>query len=344
VAAHLAELSGVSEDASDRSSKLRDFGRRFAERAFRRPLTEEQKRFFVDRQFDAVRDPETAIKRLVVLVLKSPRFLYREVGGSGDGYDVASRLSFALGDSPPNKELLEAAAAGRLSRREDVARQAERLLTEPRTRAKLREFFGQWLKVDPVPDLSKDRERFPGFDATLAADLRTALELFVEDIVWNRDSDFRQLFLAEELFLNGRLARFYGVPLPADAPFQKVKFDADRRAGVLTHPYLLAAFAYTGASSPIHRGVFLTRNVLGVTLRPPPEAFAPLAESLHPDLTTRERVALQTKPAMCQACDGIINPLGYTLENFDAVGRFRDKDNGRPVDASGLYQTRAAKW
>ena len=112
---------------------------------------------------------------------------------------------------------------------------------------------------------------------------------------------------------------------------------------MLTHPYLMATFAYTGTSSPIHRGVFLTRSVLGVTLRPPPEAFTPLRGDLHPKLTTRERVALQTKPASCQTCHGIINPLGFTLEHFDAVGRFRDKDNGKPIDATGTYQTRSGQ-
>jgi cytochrome c5 len=343
VAAHVAELSGVPDGASDRATKLRDFARRFAERAFRRPLTDEQKRFFVDHQFEAARDPDAAIKRTVVLVLKSPRFLYREVGGGPDGYDVAARLSFALWDAPPDKELLDAAAAGKLAKRDEVQRQAERLLGDPRARAKVREFFLQWLKVDQVPDLAKDSKRFPGFDAATAADLRTALELFVDDIVWDGDSDFRRLLQSDELFLNGRLAKFYGVSLPDDAPFTKVKLDPGQRAGVLTHPYLMAAFAYTGASSPIHRGVFLVRNVLGVTLRPPADAFTPLAESLHPDLTTRERVSLQTKPAACQVCHGTINTLGFTLEHFDAVGRFRNKDNGKPVDATGSYQTRGGE-
>src|SRR5262249_50068317 len=118
---------------------------------------------------------------------------------------------------------------------------------------------------------------------------------------------------------------------------------ADQRAGVLTHPYLMAAFAYTGESSPIHRGVFLARGLLGLGLRPPPEAFTPLAAELHPKLTTRERVVLQTKDNACMACHGIINPLGFSLEHFDAVGRFRAQDNARPIDATGSYQTRAGK-
>src|SRR5205823_7225826 len=109
VAARLAELSGAKEGAADRGPKLREFCRRFAERAFRRPLTEEQKRLFIDRQFDAAPEPETAVKRVVLLVLKSPRFLYREVGSTPDAYDVAARLSFGLWDSLPDQELLDAA-------------------------------------------------------------------------------------------------------------------------------------------------------------------------------------------------------------------------------------------
>jgi hypothetical protein len=341
VAAHLSELAGTRDDAKDRDAKARDFCRRFAERAFRRPLTDEQKRLFIDRQFDAAAgDTEKAVKRVVILVLKSPRFLYREVGGGPDAYDVASRLSFALWDSMPDELLLAAAAAGKLATREQVAAQAERMLNDPRARAKLREFFLRWLKVEQAPEIAKDPARFPGFDAALVADLRTSLDLFLEDVAWGDNPDFRRLLLADELPLNGRLAKFYGAELPADAPFQYAKLNPEQRAGVLTHPYLLAAFAYTGATSPIHRGVFVTRGVLGVALRPPPEAFTPLAEDLHPKLTTRERVALQTKPNACQSCHGVINPLGFTLEHFDAVGRYRERDNEKPVDATGTYETR----
>src|SRR5262249_35486889 len=182
VVGHLRELSGVG-DGPDRVAGLRSFCRRFAERAFRRPLTNEQTRVFIDRQFERSRDPETAVKRVVLLVLKSPRFLYREVGG-GDAYDVACRIAFGLWDSLPDQELLEGAAKGRLATREQVTRQAERMAADLRTRAKLGEFFLQWLKVDQAPDLSKDPGRFPGFDRAVASDLRTSLELFLEDVLW----------------------------------------------------------------------------------------------------------------------------------------------------------------
>ncbi|HEY7329170.1 MAG TPA: DUF1592 domain-containing protein [Gemmataceae bacterium] len=340
VASRLAELSGVRDDATDRQAKLREFCRRFAERAFRRPLTDEQKRLYIDHPFASARDVETAVKRSLLLILKSPRYLYREIGSGRDGYDIASRLAFALWDSLPDSELLQAAGSGKLTTREQVLRQAERMASDRRTHAKLHDFFMQWLKVDPAPDLAKDPSQFPGFDRPAATDLRSSLELFLDDVLWSDTSDFRQLFLADSLYLNGRLARLYGVDLPTNAAFQKVPSKTGDRAGILTHPYLMATFAYTASSSPIHRGVFLARSVLGRALLPPPEAFTPLPAELHPRLTTRERVDLQTQPQACRTCHGMINPLGFTLENFDAIGRFREKEKDRPVNPTGSYLTR----
>jgi hypothetical protein len=217
------------------------------------------------------------------------------------------------------------------------------MLNDPRARAKINDFFLIWLKVEQAGDLAKDGKRYPGFDQAAASDLRASLELFLDETIWSEASDFRQLLLADHIYLNGRLAPFYQVPLPAAAPFQKVAFKPGERCGVLTHPYMMATFAYPQDSSPIHRGVFLARSVLGLPLRPPPDAFAPLAAELHPDLTTRERVALQTKPQSCQSCHAVINPLGFTFERYDAIGRYRDKEKGRVIDASGAYQTRGGK-
>jgi hypothetical protein len=143
--------------------------------------------------------------------------------------------------------------------------------------------------------------------------------------------------------LNGRLAKIYGVTLAPDAPFQPVTLDPTARAGVLTHPYLLASFSYIKTSSPIHRGVLLARSVMGRTLQPPPEAFAPLAADLHPKMTTRQRVALQTKPPACMSCHSMINPLGFSLELFDAIGRVRTTENGQPIDATGGYTTKTGQ-
>lgn len=338
------ELAGTKPDAKDRNDKLKAFVGKFAERAFRRPLTDDLKKLYIDRPFAETPDPEMAVKRATLLVLMSPRFLYHEVEhGRPDQYDVAARLSFGLWDSLPDQALLQAAAGGKLATPEQVRQQATRMVDDPRTRGKLHDFFTQWLRVDHFEELSKDTKRFPDFDDALVSDLHTALDLFLDDVIWSDDSDFRQLLLADTLYLNGRLSKFYGGGLAADAPFQKVSLPKGPRAGVLTHPFLMSGYAYTATSSPIHRGVFIARSVLGRALRPPPEAVAPLPADLHADLTTRQRVDLQTKSESCQACHRMINPLGFAFENFDAVGRFRAEEKGKPIDATGVYQTRTGE-
>jgi hypothetical protein len=338
VSARLGELARARRNDGDREAKVRAFSGRLVERAFRRPLADDERRLHVDRWFRDAPDIETAVKRVVLHALGSPGFLYLDLeSGKEDAHAAASRLSFALWDSLPDQELLEAAAAGRLASRDEVARQAERMVSDPRTRSKLSRFLHRWLHVEDASHLAKDEKLFPGFGEELVADLRVSLDLFLDDVVWGERDDFRDLFLSSDLYLSGRLAAYYGFDLPADAPFEKVAAGPSRSAGVLSHPYVMASLAYTDVSSPIHRGVFLMRSLLGRPLRPPPEAFAPLAPDLHPGLTTRERVALQTNPEACQTCHARINPLGFALEHFDAAGRLRDEEKGKPIDASGHY-------
>lgn len=341
IAARLPELSGARPGSADHVAKLKAFCRTLAERAFRRTLSDTEKALFVDTQFEATADIELAVKRVVLLVLKSPRFLYPDAGGAPEQHATATRIAFALWDAPPDKELFDAAVANKLGTRADVVKQAERMLADPRAKAKVREFLIAWLKLDQPKDLAKDQKRFPGYTDELVSEARTSLELFLDDVVWSEKSDYRQLLLSDETFLNGRLAKFYGFELAADSGFKKVRFEADKRAGILTHPYVLASLAYAGETSPIHRGVFVGRGLLGIGIKPPMEAFTPIAPDLHPNLTTRERVLLQTKAAACSGCHSIMNPLGFALENFDAVGRYREKERERPVDTSGGYETRS---
>ncbi len=339
IAKNLNSLAGTNDGAGDRKDKARAYCRSFVERAFRKPLTPETQKLYIDRQFEAASTVELAVKRSVILALKSPRFLYREIG-AGDGYLAASQLSFALWDTVPDPALLQAASAGQLASREQVAQQAERMVRDPRAWNKLREFLMLWLKVDEVPDLVKSAKRYPDFDDHAATDLRSSLEIFLENTAWSANADYRELILSPDVYLNGRLAKLYGASLPAGSDFQKVALDGGQRAGVLTQPYMLSRLAYLDNSSPIHRGVLVARNFLGRTLQAPPAAFAPLAPGLHPSLTTRQRVEMQTKPAACNSCHAMINPLGFSLEKFDAIGRLRDKDNGKPVDSSGSYVDR----
>lgn len=338
----LRDFAAVPDVTAEHAPQIREFCAKFAERAFRRPLSPEQRTTYVDAPLASTPDLETGVERVVLMVLKSPWFLYREVGvAAAQESHTASRLAFVLWDAPPDAELLAAVAAGKLATPEEIAAQSQRMIADPRFDAKLREFLLHWMKLDHARGLNKDATKFPQFDATVETELRTSLEMSLEDLIHSERADFRQLFLSDTLYLNGRLAKIYGVDLPGDAPFQKVQMPQGDRAGVLSHPYLLAAFADTTASSPIRRGVFLARSVLGRTLLPPPDAVTPLPVALHPDLNTRERVDLQTKSAACLSCHSLINPLGFSLEQYDAIGRIRSQDNNRAVDASGWYLTRA---
>ena len=158
-------------------------------------------------------------------------------------------------------------------------------------------------------------------------------------MVWSESSDYRRLLLEDDLFVNNRLAAFYGIQTNATDDFVKVSLDPKQRSGVITHPYLLAAFSYQKSSSPIHRGVFLTRNIVGRALKPPPMAVAFKDSEFAPDLTMRQKVEELTRPQACQGCHSVINPLGFSLEHYDAVGRFRTKDGNRTINTVSDYTT-----
>ena len=330
-------LAGTHANDPQRAGKLRGFLARFAERAFRRPLDDEIRRIHVEGPMGSAASPEDGVRRALILILQSPRFLYPELPRQHDDFTIATRLALGMWDSLPDRQLSEAAAKGVLRHPEHIERHARRMMEDPRAKAKLMEFFRGWLKLDLDAEIRKDPRLFPGFDAAIVADLRRSLELFVEQTVWNPGSDYRKLYLSDQLPLNDRLASFYQISLPAGSGFRNAAAGPARSAGVVTHPYLLARLAHADLTSPIHRGVFLTRNVLGGTLRPPPEAIPFDNQKFDPSLTTREKVARMTSSADCMSCHDTINPLGFALEGFDAAGRPRALDAGKPVDTRADY-------
>ena len=339
VAAHvemtLDALSGSKAGAPDRVEKLQRFCRRFVETAFRRPLSDAQNAALIERAFQAAPTPTIAVKRLVLFTLKSPRFLYPELSHA-DGFDdfsVASNLALVLWDSLPDPALWKAASEGRLHTQEQVEKEARRMVDDPRTKAKLRGFFQQWLDLERAEHAAKDTVLFPEFDEALRSDLRKSLFLFLDEVVWGQAPDYRRLFQADHLWLNQRLGRVYGQTLQGDE-FQRIVPVRGKRAGVLTHPYLLSSLAYNRTTSPIHRGVFLSRSVVGVNLKNPSVAVAFEDAKFDPSLTMREKVSSLTKNASCAGCHGVINPLGFTLEQFDAIGRWRSEDNRKPVNST----------
>ena len=337
VAEHLDPLAGTSATDKDRLAKTRAFSHQFAKRAFRRPLDAEQQRFFIDSRFAGRKPVTDSVKEVVLLTLKSPRFLYPDLG-QADDYSVATRLALGLWDSMPDDELLHAATAGRLNTPDEARQQALRMLHDPRSRAKLRDTFHHWLGIDHAEEIAKDTEQYPNYDKSLEADLRTSLNIFLDNIVWRTaGADFRKLLNSRHLPFNERLARFYGAQrVKHHGEFGPSFFDHER-AGLLTHPYLLALYSYHNATSPIHRGVFITRHVLGRSLKPPPEAVVFKDEAFAPDMTMREKVTQLTKADACMTCHGIINPLGFALEQFDGIGRLRDTEKGRPINTISDY-------
>ncbi len=342
-------LNRHRKDADENRGKLRAFLGEVVQTAFRGPLDEATRRLYIDAQLDASPDDAEAIKRVCLLSLKSPRFLYPALDmHRTPSQRAANRLALTLFDSlPADKVLVEAVQQERLQDDRQITEMAQRMVNDYRTHAKMRAFLYQWFDLADAGEISKDKEIFPEFDAALVSDLRRSFDAMLDEIVWSESSDFRQLFQADWAFTSDRLTAFYGERWkPAeeqDGSFRRTVADPESRMGLLTHPLVMSHLAYHDTSSPIHRGVFLIRHSLGRTLRPPNQAFSPIDADLHPDLTTRQRVELQTNEVNCQVCHQKINPLGFALENFDAVGRFRTEEHGKIVDPGGHYTTAAGQ-
>ncbi len=334
----LKEMVGIpwneELDPAARRTKYQEFLKNFVSRGFRRPLTDEEFKQWSDPMFEKAGDkPELAVKTGIISVLTSPRFLYPDLGESetADGYAIAARLALVLWDSIPDRQLREAADQGALVNADQVRQQAQRMLASPRTKNKLHGFFEHWLELKKTDDIAKDAGAYPEFTPEVKVDLKQSLTRFIDEIVWNGSSDYRELLQADYLYLNERTAPIYGKEVKG-MDFQKVSFAQGERVGILTHPYLLTSMAYFNNSSPIHRGVFLTRSVVGRALKQPPNAIEFKDSDFNPELTMREKVTEITKPTSCMACHSNINPLGFSLESFDAIGRSRTVENGKPVD------------
>lgn len=338
---YLDDLTKSKPNSGDRAKKLRDFAAEFAARGFRRPLKPEERKHFVDARFDAAESPEDAVRQVVLRTLTSPYFLYP--GTSFDSptgpWAKASSLALTIWDSVPNKRLREFAQNGKLNNPGELEKQAWHMLWDGRARHKMAGFFEHWLELSKAQDIAKDSKLYPEYSDAMLADLRKSLLLFVDDMVWNEGpADYKKLLLSDTLFLNERLGKIYGKP-DLKGGFQKVTFPNQGRTGVITHPYLLTAFAYHNNTSPIHRGVFLTRNIVGLTLKPPPEAIEFKDNEFPPNLTMREKVTELTRAKACMACHSMINPLGFSLEHYDAIGRWRAKEGKNPINDDGILET-----
>ncbi len=331
-----------SGDAACGSTFIADFGAR----AFRRPLASEELQLFEDLFTTelAANGFEDAIATTLQAILQSPQFLYRiemvpEDAQPGDivavtDHELASRLSYFLAATTPDTELLAAADAGQLHTLEQLETHARRILQTPGARSAVRHFHRQWLGLSALQSVTKDPELYPGLDTTtVAADWSQSVQDFTEHVVFDGEGTLDELLGSDKVFLSPALASFYGATPNGDGSYA-VEGD---RAGLLTQPALMALYAYPDRSSPIARGVWVRQRMLCQTLPPPPDDVDIEPPSIDPNATTREQFDQHTQEPSCAGCHALIDPLGFPFEHYDAVGRWRDEENGLPIDASGEF-------
>ncbi len=351
-AARRAAFVGCAPAAPD-DACVTAFLQRFGRRAWRRPLADaelDRWRAVVSAVTPLFRDVWAGLEYAVAGMLASPGFLYRvELGGPDPadasrlrytGYEMASRLSFTLWTTTPDDALLDAAARGELDTAAGVRAQAARLLADARAREAVGDFFGEYLKLDRLEGLSRDPTVFPLLTPTLGRSMRAEVLRLLDDVVFGRDADVREMFDTRVTFVNDELARLYNLPGVTGAALARVELPAaGPRAGVLTTAGFLTLNAHATVTSPTLRGRFIRQFLLCEDINPPPEgvqAALPLEPPDAPRRTLRQRLeALHLTEPTCASCHVRMDPLGFGLENFDALGLYRTTDNGLPVDPRG---------
>ncbi len=335
--------------AGEAEACARDILRTLARRAYRRPVTDDDVAPLLEFYRDGAAESfdsgiQLALKRLLV----SPEFLFRveqEPAGvePGSVYAVsdltlASRLSFFLWSSIPDDELLAVAERGELRDSQVLERQVRRMLADPRATAFVENFAGQWLYLRNLDAVVPVQSVFPDFDDTLRQGLRRETELFFASIV-QEDRSALDLLRADYTFVNERVARHYGLPNVKGTHFRRVTLPADSpRRGLLGHGSILTVTSYPDRTSPVVRGKWILENLLGVPPPPPPADVPDLEETSDGGgtLSIRERLAAHRANPSCASCHALMDPLGFALENFNAVGVWRTiDDTGRGIDASG---------
>ena len=344
-------------DGADEAECAGDILGGLARRAYRRPVTPDDlallRGFYDVGRRDGTFD--SGIQRALEFLLTDPEFLFRVEGAPpGDvepGVDypvsdleLASRLSFFLWASIPDDELLDLAASGRLSEPEELERQVRRMLATPRARTTLADrFFGQWLGLSLIRNAAPDPTIFPSFDENLRDAMDRETQLFLEAQLRD-DRPVVELLTADYSFVNERLARHYGIPDVHGNHFRRVEWQDDRRAGLLGLGSILTLTSYANRTSPVARGKWVLESLMGT---PPPEAPAdvPGLDEREPGeapTSLRERMALHRANPVCASCHRMMDPLGFALENFDAIGRWRTTEEtgipgeiGPVIDSSG---------
>jgi hypothetical protein len=325
----------------------------FGKRAFRRPLTAEEKARYLT-LFDAAvtgGDFDTGVQLTVRAFLVSPAFLFRsELGRDAGGgrfvltpHEIASALSYTYWGTMPDDELFAAADSGALANRATIETQARRLLNAPRGRARIAGFFSELIEAPRAFVAAKDMGTFPslysgpgGFPAVIEA-MRAEEDAFVTNVVFDSTKKFSELFTADYVYVNDRLAGLYGLPAPGSATaVKKVALPpGSKRGGLLTLGMFLLGHGRADQSSPTQRGHLIRAGLLCADVPPPPPGVDATVKPGTPGKTGRQQIEAITGSGTCAACHTLMNPIGYALEGFDGAGLERTMDGGEPVDTSG---------
>jgi hypothetical protein len=320
-----------------------------ARRAYRRPVTPAevgQLRRFVELAQGEGQSVEDGLQLAIQAMLVSPHFLFRierdpdprdatsvhEVST----YELASRLSYFLWSSMPDDELFALAASGRLREAAVLAAQVDRMLAHPRASALAANFAGQWLETRNLDSVSPDPRRFREWDAGLRDAMKTETRMFFEHIV-RENRPISEFLDARYTFLNERLAKHYGIDGVLGPQFRRVDLTTSQRGGVLSQASVLTVSSYPTRTSPVIRGKYVLQNILGAPPPPPPADVPSLDEAGLGDVRSmREQLELHRSNPVCASCHRNMDPLGFGLENYDAIGRWRDRDGKFAVDATGV--------
>jgi mono/diheme cytochrome c family protein len=320
-----------------------------ARQAFRRPVNEQDLEMLLG-FYQKGRNQgsfDTGIEMALRALLANPEFVMRfedepaSVAANSvyrvSDLDLASRLSFFLWSSIPDEQLLTLAAQGRLKDPAVLEQQVRRMLADPKSSALVTNFAGQWLYVRNLRGISPDPQEFPDFDDNLRAAYERETQLFFESII-REDHSILDLLNANYTFLNERLARQYGIPNVSGDNFQRVTLTDPARFGLLGKGSVLAVTSLATRTSPVLRGKWILTNVLGTPPPAPPPNVPPLKEPEYGEkakLSMRERMEAHRANPVCASCHKIMDPIGFSLENFDAVGTWRESENGLKIDSSG---------
>jgi hypothetical protein len=317
-------------------------------RAYRRPVTSAdlQKPMEFYRKAKAEDGFEAGIESALSAVLVSPEFLFRIERDPADvapntaylipDVTLASRLSFFLWSSIPDDELLAVAERGELHKPKVLEKQVRRMLVDARAKNLVRNFGEQWLHLRNLESITPDLRLFPDFDDNLRQAFRHETEMHFETVL-REDRSVLDLLKADYTFLNERLARHYGIPNVYGSHFRRVTLDPkSERGGLLRQGGILTVTSYATRTSPVIRGKWILENIVGAPPPPPlPDVPALKDNTISATLSVRERLAEHRANAACASCHNLMDPIGFSLENFDAVGRWRTLEEGKPVDASG---------